>query len=255
MPRSAFTWHINRPLTVVALLLFPLLLSLGFWQLSRADEKRIAQRDFAGLRAAEPVGLSALSSAPANYTNLRVRGVIDNERTLLIDNRILQGRFGYEVVSPLRAAGSEHWLLINRGWIAADAARRSLPVVPPVDGEVEVRGHLYRDRAGFELAGEAISSAWPRVVSHLDFEQLASALQVSLPSYSLRLDAESPAALTVDWRVVNMDPAQHVGYAVQWFSMAAVLVLAWLFASSNLWQVIRGAAAAPVPDGGESRDD
>lgn len=255
MPRSAFTWHINRLLTVVTLLLFPLLLTLGFWQLSRADEKQIAQRDFVELRAAGAVTLSELPRAPANYTNLQVRGVIDNGRTLLIDNRIMQGRFGYEVVSPLRVVGSEQWLLINRGWIAADAARRSLPVVPTIDGEVEVHGHLYRDQAGFELAGEVTSNAWPRVVSHLAFERLSDAMQLALPPYSLRLDADSPTALTVDWRVVNQGPAQHIGYAVQWFSMAAVLVLAWLFASSNLWQVIRGASTGSTPNGGERRDD
>lgn len=254
MPRSAFIWHINWPLTVTTLLLFPLLLSLGFWQLSRADEKQTAQRAFDQLRAAQPLALAQLSAQPENYTNLRVRGVIDNSRTLLIDNRIMQGRFGYEVVSPLRVVDSEQWLLINRGWIAADPARRTLPAVPPVDGEIELRGHLYRDQAGFELAGAQQAQGWPRVVPHLDFAANGAALQVELQPFSLRVDADSPGALTVDWRVVNLGPEQHVGYAVQWFAMAAALLLAWLLASSNLWQLMRGAAAT-APAGGESRDD
>ena len=253
MSRSAFAWHLNRPLTAVALLLFPLLLGLGFWQLSRAEEKRVAQHAFAQLRAAAPLSLTQLPPQPADYTNLRVRGEFDNAHTLLIDNRVMRGHFGYEVVSPLQLAGGEHWLLVNRGWIAADPARRSLPAVPPLHGEVALRGHLYRDQAGFELAGESAGAAWPRVVSHLDFEQLAATLQQPLLPYSLRLDADSPGALAVDWQVVNLGPAQHIGYAVQWFSMAAALVLAWLFASSNLWQVMRGAAA--MPPEGESRDD
>lgn len=259
MSRSAFTWHLNRPLTAIALLLLPLLVTLGFWQLSRADEKRAAQQAFDAMRAAPPVSLAQLSPEPANYTNLRVRGELDNAHTLLIDNRIVAGRFGYEVVSPLRVAGSEHWLLVNRGWIEADPGRRTLPAIPAIDGEIELHGHLYRDQAGFELAGAGTASGWPRVVSHLDFAALASALQRPLSPFSLRLDADSPAALTVDWRIVNLGPEQHVGYAVQWFAMAVVLVLAWLFASSNLWQLIRGGAATTAPDGGprgeENRDN
>lgn len=254
MPRSAFIWHINWPLTVTALLLFPLLLSLGFWQLSRADEKQSAQHAFDQLRAAQPQALAQLSAQPANYTNLRVRGVVDNSRTLLIDNRIMQGRFGYEVVSPLRVVDSEQWLLINRGWIAADPARRTLPAVSPLDDEIEVSGHLYHDQAGFELAGAEQAQGWPRVVPHLDFAALGAALQVELQPFSLRLDAESPGALTVDWRVVNLGPEQHVGYAVQWFAMAAALLLAWLLASSNLWQLIRGASAT-ASTGEDRRDD
>ena len=56
--------------------------------------------------------------------------------------------------------------------------------------------------------------------------------------YVLRLDRESPAALTVDWRVVNVQPDKHTGYAVQWFAMAAVLAVFYILRSSNLWQLL-----------------
>ncbi len=251
MQRPSLNWQINWPLTVLAALLLPLLVSLGFWQLSRADEKRETSAAFDRLRAAPIQELTAQEAGAADYTRVSVRGELDNARTLLIDNRIRHGRFGYEVVSPLRIAGGEAWVLVNRGWIEGDAGRRSLPVVPAVNGEVVLRGHLYRDRAGFELAGGDAGSGWPRVVPHLDFAQLAGELGVELLPFSLRLDADSASALAVEWRIVNQGPAQHVGYAVQWFAMSVALVLAWLFASSNLWRLIRGAAPA-APNEGEN---
>jgi cytochrome oxidase assembly protein ShyY1 len=254
MARPPLTWQINWPLTALAVLLLPTLVSLGFWQLSRAEEKREAMAAFEQLRMEAARPLSQLDDAAPDYTNAQVRGEFDNARTLLIDNRVLKGRFGYEVVSPLHIAGSERWVLVNRGWIEGDPSRRTLPEVPSLAGEIELRGHLYRDRAGFELTGGEMGRGWPRVVPYLDYDQLRGELGVQLAPYSLRLDADSNGALTVAWQIVNQGPQQHVGYAVQWFAMSVALVLAWLFASSNLWRVMRGAPTA-APDGGESGDN
>ena len=58
--------------------------------------------------------------------------------------------------------------------------------------------------------------------------------------FPVRIDAGEPGALQVDWQVVNMSPQTHQGYAVQWFAMAAVLLVFYLFRSSNFWQLIDG---------------
>jgi len=42
------------------------------------------------------------------------------------------------------------------------------------------------------------------------------------------------------WPVVNVSPAKHRGYAVQWFTMAAALIVFFVFRSSNLWALLRG---------------
>ena len=60
-------------------------------------------------------------------------------------------------------------------------------------------------------------------------------------SEALRLAAGQPGALSVDWQVINVSREKHTGYAVQWFSMAAVLLLIFLLRSSNLWDWLRGA--------------
>jgi len=39
---------------------------------------------------------------------------------------------------------------------------------------------------------------------------------------------------------VNMSPQMHQGYAVQWFAMAAVLLVFYLLRSSNVWQLVTG---------------
>ena len=58
--------------------------------------------------------------------------------------------------------------------------------------------------------------------------------------YPVRIDDGQPGALAVDWQIVNVSPAKHRGYAVQWFTMAAVLAIIFLMRSSNLIELLRG---------------
>ena len=61
---------------------------------------------------------------------------------------------------------------------------------------------------------------------------------IKLFPYPVRINAGQASALTVDWKIVNVSPQKHTGYAVQWFTMAAVLGIFYLMRSSNLWQLI-----------------
>lgn len=241
MKRPTFSWHLHWPLTLLALALLPVLLAFGFWQLQRADEKRVAQAAFDVRSSAPPSSLSQLDGQAPDYTRLRARGHFDNAHSFLLDNRVLDGRVGFEVITPLQLEGEARRLLVNRGWIEGDSARRVLPAVPPVAGDVELEGYLYRDAEGFRLGADAAASGWPHVVQGVRFEAMAQLLGAPLFGFTLRLDVGQPGALRPHWPIVNLAPEQHIGYAVQWFAMSATLVLAWLLANSNLWQWLRGA--------------
>jgi cytochrome oxidase assembly protein ShyY1 len=54
----------------------------------------------------------------------------------------------------------------------------------------------------------------------------------------VRIDSGQPGALEVDWQVINVSPAKHHGYAVQWFAMALALAVIFGFRSSNLWEFL-----------------
>ena len=54
-----------------------------------------------------------------------------------------------------------------------------------------------------------------------------------------RLTADQPGTLVRHWPAVNIDVNQNLFYAVQWFSFAFVVLIIALFASSNLWQIMR----------------
>jgi cytochrome oxidase assembly protein ShyY1 len=226
-------------------MLMPVLLTLGFWQLDRAEEKRQLQALFEQRVAAGPVLMSQLEQLPdLHYQAVRLRGEYINEIALLLDNRIYQGRFGYEIITPFQLADSDQIVLINRGWIAGDRSRRTLPEIPAVAGELELLGQIYIPRRELMQLADHPQQGWPRVVQKLDVAALANELQQTLFPYSVRLSAGSAGLLQANWMVVNQQPEKHVGYAVQWFAMAFTLVIIAFLSNTNFWAWLKSPKAS-----------
>lgn len=245
--RLDLEWRI----TALTAVLLPLLIGLGFWQLERAGEKAALAAAFDARSRAAPVPVDqALWRKPPEelaYLPVFASGRFVPGRHLLLDNRIREGRFGYEVVSLLELDNGSGKVLVNRGWLQGDASRLQLPVIPETTGRVEVQGHLYvAPGKPYLLAEQQLDGPWPRRLQALEMEKLAPALTselgASVAPYPVRIDAGQPGALDVAWQVVNVSPAKHRGYAVQWFTMAAVLLIFFFLRSSNLWQWLRGRA-------------
>lgn len=239
------TWTVHWPTTLFALALLPLFVTLGFWQLGRADEKARAQAAFEQRQSAAPTPLAQLPANPESYTRVAATGRYDNAHSFLLDNRILHGRFGYEIVTPLvvpaAAPGQpEHRLLVNRGWIEGDPARLQRPAIVAVEGDVQLSGYVYRDDTKLTMFGNGNEQQWPRLVQNLKTDDLGQRLGRAVYPFILRLDDGAPGALRVEWQIVSMGPERHTAYAVQWFAMALMLPIVWILISSNLWQLIRG---------------
>lgn len=246
MPESGrFRFEPEWRTTLLTLLLLPVLIGLGFWQLQRAEEKAALAASWESRRQQPPAPLDRvrdLSAGELAYLPVLVRGEFLSPEYFLLDNRIQQGRFGHEVVGVMRLAEDGMLVLVNRGWLAADPGRAVLPTVPRVTGTVSVRGHVYVPPGEpYLLAPQVLESGWPKRIQALQPELLASALDAvgrgqTLFPYSVRLDADQPGALLVDWQVVNVSAAKHRGYALQWFAMALALAIIFTVRSSNLWQ-------------------
>ncbi len=236
-------WHWNWKLLLFAGLFLPLTVALGFWQLLRADEKRLLLDLQQQREANGPQPFASISGDVDNqFLAVRVVGHFDNERTVLLDNRVRHGQPGYEAVSLFKVAASDQWLLVNRGWLAGGLDRRVLPSVPKVTGEQTLTGHLYRQSTPPLRLGDNgwQQQRWPQIVQSLQPAEAGLWVGETLFPYLLRLDQRAPGALQTGWTIVNVQPGKHIGYAVQWFAMAATLLILTVFASSNLGTVLRG---------------
>lgn len=215
-------------LTVFVVLLLPLLIWLGFWQLRRADEKRAILATYDARRHAPPVKLEALRRPPKRYERISVKGRFMNDREFLLDNRIDQGRLGYEVITPVIDAATGQLVLVDRGWIAGFVDRSKLPDVPPVPDSQTVIGEAYMPDTERVAADEWASPGWPKVIQSIDIPRMEVALNHRAFGVILRLPPESPWSFRQIWQPINMPPSRHIGYAVQWFCMAAVLAALYI---------------------------
>ncbi len=228
-------------LTLFTLVLVPLMTGLGMWQLQRADEKAALAARWEARQRQDPVPLTQLGlqdESALPYRRVSLQGRF-SDRYFLLDNSTRKGRFGYEVLSVFE--GASGFALVNRGWLAGDPARLSLPDVPPVEGEVTVTGHVYvAPGAPYLLAEQQLVAGWPKVIQAVEMDKLVAAVGSEVFPYPIRLDSGQAGALATDWQVVNVSPEKHHAYAVQWFTMAAVLAVFYLLRCSNLWQLLTG---------------
>ncbi len=258
MSPVSFRWQWHWGMLVLVALLVPLTVSLGFWQLLRADEKRTLMDAYEARRALPPLRME--SGWPDTGDELRYRaasftGRLDNERLILLDNRPRRGRQGYEVHALAQVLDAEgqptgQAILVNRGWIGTGLDRSVLPDIPAVGGPVRLEGYLYRPPSEALVFGDDPwpEDEWPLVVQSVDTARVGDVFGVELPPYTLRLSPINVAALEADWPIVIDGPAKHVGYAVQWFLMATVLLVLAVLTNSNLLQVLKGRARTADED-------
>ena len=234
---GAWRFYPGRASTIAVLLLLPVLLALGFWQLDRAWQKKELQTTFAGRFAQLPVALTEVDPADSanRYLHVVARGRYDGERQVLLDNQVRNGQPGYHVLTPLRMAGGA--ILINRGWVPLGESRQVLPDIGVPADKVIVGGWLSQPASPGLRLGDAAGAdrRWPRVIPYVDYQRLSALLGYPLQPAIVLLAPEAPQGYWRDWRPQfgGFGPERHRGYAVQWFALAAALIILYVFASAR----------------------
>lgn len=226
-------FRFNWKLTAFTLLLLPLLLSLGYWQLQREQLKIQMQSRYEQRLVQAPLSLDYVDwqETDLGWMRITATGYFEPRQQFLLDNRIFQSRVGYEVLTPFRTDYGT--LLVNRGWIAQGVSRQVLPALPVPDERVTINAVVYVPDGELMVLGADDFSGdnWPKVVQRLDVATLADTLGLSLLPYSVRLEENTPGLLQYNWQPVNTRPETHRGYAVQWFIMALVLLILYFMFS------------------------
>jgi len=215
--------------TVVVALLLPLMVALGFWQLGRGAEKTALLASYAERRVGEPMASSELlGSADPAYRRVRLHGQFDAAHSLLLDNRQRGGKVGVELLQPFQDQRSGLWLLVNRGWLPWPDRRVPPQFTTPAETLTLDAWVYVAPGATFQLHADPVSSVWPRTITAVEPSKLWQTLERDGFAFELRAEP-GPASYQTDWPVVAMGPEKHLGYAVQWFAMAAALLGLYLY--------------------------
>jgi surfeit locus 1 family protein len=217
-----------RPITTAAAVaMLALLLSLGAWQGRRAEEKRLVQATLDARTVEPPVILTGAvpDAAPLLYRKVRARGEWVAQGQIFIDNRIHEGRAGFEVVTPLRIAGAAEAVLVDRGWVARDSAIYPRhPEAPVPAGPVEVAGTAIQPPAHvLELSSQTVDGdTW----QNLSIERYAARSRMSLLPVVILADPPGAGLLAAHERP-DAGVAKHVEYQLTWYALAATTFVLW----------------------------
>lgn len=215
--------------TLLTLLLVPLFIGFGLWQLDRAAWKQDLVDADAGKARLPPVSLDSLVDIRdvEPYRRIFVRGYYDMDHQLLLDNRTYEGYAGYHVLTPLHMADSDKTVLVNRGWVPVGSSRSVLPDIPGTDGEVLVDATIQMPPKKLFRLGDVDeqNQGWPQVVQQIKMSELEQRLGYPLQPLILLLDKNDEFGFIRDWKpVYGVTPDKHRAYAVQWFTLAGVLL-------------------------------
>jgi surfeit locus 1 family protein len=207
---------------------------LGWWQLDRAAQKTALQTaldERARLPSIDgPASLAATIEAAQAQTHRAVRlvGRWRAAHTVFLDNRQMNDRVGFFVVTPLLLADGSA-VVVQRGWLPRDFERRDhIAPVPTPDGEVVVEGHIAPPPSRlYEFSGGDSG----RIRQNLDLDAYARETGLALRPLSVLL-ADSPATagdgLRRDWPAPSAGVAQNQGYAAQWFGLSVLIVVLYV---------------------------
>lgn len=229
--------------TIAFLLLLPVLLRLGIWQLDRADEKRQLIASLEAKSSQPSMSLEqALQLEQADQTKVAVSGQAVPNLHLVVDNQKRDGRLGYEVYAlwqtESKASGQlPEYVLVSRGWLPRQDFYEKVPTIPNFEDQ-SLEGQLYFSKGSNQVVAQnaqwqKFDNAW--LIGQFDLETIAEKageIGYHTAPFVVRQQAEPNSPFIRQWELVASPPEKHIAYAIQWFGMALVLII--LFIVLNL---------------------
>lgn len=233
--------------TLVVLLILPLFLSLGFWQLDRAEQKRVLHKEFEVRQNAPALNLSEASDLKNNleallWHKVTIEGKFSRGTNILLDNQVIGGNAGYFVYTPFKLKNEASWILVNRGWVPVGETRDHPPSLSVEEGILKIVGSVKLPPSTGMLLAENLADQLDDGtirVQKLEMSAIEKVLQMELFPYLVRLEPESRGGFTRHWQAPGLGEEKHLGYAFQWFAMAVAIFIIYLILNFKRAKYVR----------------
>ena len=223
--------------TLLVLLGTALCVRLGIWQLDRLEARRAFNAQVESMRALPPLNLDKDGSdsiQDMEWRAVQVIGHYDFENQIAIRNQYYGGQYGYHLMTPLLFDGTA--VLVDRGWVPADgnSAPDDWRKYDEV-GEVNLSGQIRLGQGKPAIGG--VADAMPEngvrleLWNNADVARIAGQLPYPILPVYIQLDAdaqdtEPPIPFQPE---IELTEGPHFGYALQWFTFAAILFVGYPF--------------------------
>jgi len=210
--------------SILILATMAFLVSLGFWQLDRADQKRTIEASIqkANTGVVELI-MNQNELLNKEYYEVRLQGSYVSDKQFIYDNQIVDQASGYYVLTPFVLTGQSNAIMINRGFIPWNGRRDQLDDIAVDSAFREVKIQVSRPIKRIELKTSDISNQFPVLIQAIDFDVIEEISSTSFVDVIGLLDPSSDDGFVRKWEPYTGSIEKHIGYAIQWFLMALVL--------------------------------
>ena len=217
--------------TMATIVVIITMISLGNWQISRAQEKEERHEQIGRLSEQPAVSISndLVSIEDFKFKQVEARGTFITSHTIYLDNKMYKGTAGYHIVMPLKLAESSMHVLVNRGWVPAGRDRSILPIVTTPTDTVIVTGRAVSvPTKVFALSDEIVAGqVWP----NLQLERVQQVTGLDLQPVMILQQDEWSDGLVRQWDRPDSGASVSWNYAAQWVGMATIVMIIYLVLS------------------------
>lgn len=209
------------------IIFFIILTFLGFWQLSRFNEKR-QFTDTVRHNIENPAKeISDLQQVSA-FTKLQLRGQFLSDKDFYLYGRRsgAKEKDGYYLLTPFKSFDNQ-FVLVARGWFPR-SIKDSLQNIINSQDESIVAISLPSEKKQFFVPDNDLKNS---VLFTLNVEQIAKYLNLPLPNYYLfQVESTNPVKLLKPLSTSGLVNIRndHLEYALTWFSLAGCLIIIYI---------------------------
>ena len=202
------------------------LVSLGLWQLERADQKRTIEAAILNANTG-PVELIANGREllDKEYYDVRLQGNYLSDKQFIYDNQIVDQVSGYYVLTPFILTDQLGVILVNRGFIPWNGQRERLADIAVDSVSRDIKVQVSSPIKRMELKATDVSRQFPVLIQAIDFDVLEEVSKLKFVMVVGLLDPSSSDGYVRKWEPYTGSIEKHIGYAIQWFLMALVLAI------------------------------
>ena len=221
--------NFKSKILIFAIIFVPITISLGLWQIERANEKKVIIANYDKLLVSTPIALQKEQSLE-NWQPIETVGAYQ-DLVIYEDNAINSGKAGFKVYH-LFQNGDGTFMFVHRGFIERNLIKNNLPRIDTPVGKKNIKGTtLFKQNNTFV---KNIEESDIRIIQEFNTPVLIERFPILkdryLHPFLFNLDVRDADKFQPIEKPVNMTASKHIGYAIQWFGLCAALIILTIYA-------------------------
>ena len=221
--------NFKSKILIFAIIFVPITISLGMWQIERANEKKLIIANYDKLLVSAPIALQK-NQMLNNWQPIETTGTYE-DTIVYEDNAINNGKAGFKVYHLFRNDDGT-FIFIHRGFIERNLIKNNLPEVEIPTEKKSIYGTtLFKQNNTFVKNIEESDS---RIIQEFNASLLIDKYPMLKDKYLhpflFNLDIRDVNKYQPIEKPVNMTANKHIGYAIQWFGLCAALIILTIYA-------------------------